>query len=145
MAKLTWTPAQKATFVSDRGIAQAAKIRADALLAVQFLLQYQEGYGQSDLTTLTENVAADFVPAVAAGTYEYTLATTNAEDSVTLTATLAGASIRYTYGAEVNKVVASGVGEAIALNVGANVITIKVIKPGYGPVVYTLTVTRAAP
>ncbi|GAI98356.1 unnamed protein product [marine sediment metagenome] len=55
-----------------------------------------------------------------------------------------GASIRYTYGATVNKVVASGVAETVALVVGANVVTIKVIKPGYGPVIYTLTITRAA-
>lgn len=144
MTRLAWTPAQVATFVSDRKTAEAAKVKADALLALKFLLQYQCEYGKSDLTTLTENVAAAFVPAIAAGTYIYTLATTNVEASVTLTATLTGASIRYTYGAEVNKVVASGVGEAVALSVGANVITIKVLKSGYGPVVYTLTVTRAA-
>ncbi len=144
MTRLAWTTEQKATFVSDRKTAVASKVKADALLAAKFLLQYQSGYGCSDLTTLTENVAASFVPSFAAGTYVYTLAATNAEDSVTLTATLAGASIRYTYGSTVNEVVASGSGKAIALSVGANVITIKVLKSGYGPVVYTITVTRAA-
>ncbi|GAI69621.1 unnamed protein product [marine sediment metagenome] len=144
MTKLTWTPEQKATLVSDRKTAVLAKSRDDAVLAGKFLLQYQSGYGQSDLTTLTEDIAADFVPAVAAGVYEYALAATNLEDTVTLTATLAGASIRYTYGATVNKVVASGVGEAVALVVGANVVTIKVLVSGYGPVIYTLTITRAA-
>ena len=145
MTRLAWTPAQVATLASDRKTAEAAKVKADALLAVKFMLQYQSEYGKSDLTTLTENVAASFVPAIAAGVYVYTLTATNAENSVTLTATLAGASIRYTYGSTVNEVVASGVGKAISLNVGANVITIKVLKSGYGPVVYTLTVTRAAP
>lgn len=144
MTKLAWTSEQKATLVSDRKTAVLAKLRADAVLAGKFLLQYQSGYGQSDLTTLTEDIAADFVPAVAASVYEYALAATNLEDTVTLTATLAGASIRYTYGATVNKVVASGVGEAVALVVGANVVTIKVLVPGYGPVIYTLTITRAA-
>lgn len=144
MTKLTWTSEQKATLVSDRKTAVLAKLKADAVLAGKFLLQYQSGYGQSDLTTLTEDIAADFVPAVAAAVYEYALAATNLEDTVTLTATLVGASIRYTYGATVNKVVASGVGEAVALVVGANVVTIKVIVPGYGPVIYTLTITRAA-
>ena len=144
MTKLIWTSENRATFVSDRETALAAKSRADALLAVKFLLQYQSGYGQSDLTSLTEDLAADFVPAFAAGVYEYTLAATNPEASVTLTATLADASIRYTYGATVNKVVASGVGEAVALNVGENVVTIKVLKPGYGPVIYKLTITRAS-
>ncbi len=143
MTRLAWTSGQIATLASDRKTAEAAKVKADALLAVKFLLQYQSEYGKSDLTTLTENVAAAFSPAIAAGTYVYTLATTNIEASVTLTATLAGASIRYTYGAEVNKVVASGAGEAVAVSVGANVVTIKVLKPGYGPVVYTLTITRA--
>ena len=145
MAKLTWTPEQKATLVSDRKTAVLANLRDDAVLAGKFLLQYQSGYGQSDLTTLTENITADFIPIVAAGVYEYALAATNAENTVTLTATLAGASIRYTYGATVNKVVASGAGEAVALDVGANVVTIKVLVPGYGPVIYTLTITRAAP
>jgi len=145
MTKLIWSSENRATLVSDRKTAEAANVRADALEAVKFLLQYQSGYGQSDLTTLTENLTAGFVPAVAAGVYEYTLAATNPESSVTLTATLAGASIRYSYGATVNKVVASGVGEAVALNVGANVVTIKVLKSGYGPVVYKLTITRAAP
>ena len=144
MTKLTWTPEQKATLVSDRKTAVLAKLRDDSILAGKFLLQYQSGYGQSDLTTLTEDIAAEFVPAVAAGVYEYTLAATNLEDSVTLTATLAGASIRYTYGATVNKLVASGVGEAVPLEVGDNIVTIKVLKPGLGPVIYTLTITRAA-
>ena len=144
MTKLTWTPEQKATLVSDRKTAVLANLRDDAVLAGKFLLQYQSGYGQSDLTTLTENLAAEFVPAVAAGVYEYTLAATNLEDAVELTATLTGASIRYTYGATVNKLVASGVAETVALIVGANVVTIKVLKPGYGPVIYTLTITRAA-
>ena len=145
MTKLTWTPEQRATLVSDRETAEAAKIKADALLAVKFLLQYQSGYGQSDLTSLEETLEpGDFVPAFAAGVYEYALAAGSAEASVTLTATLVGASIRYTYGAEVNKVVVSGVGEVVALNVGANVVTIKVLRPGYGPVIYTLTITRAS-
>ncbi|MBA7477667.1 hypothetical protein ES707_13081 [subsurface metagenome] len=144
MTKLTWTPEQKATLVSDRKTAVLAKLRDDAVLAGKFLLQYQSGYGQSDLTTLTENLTAEFVPAVAAGVYEYTLAATNPEATVELTATLTGASIRYTYGATVNKLVASGVAETVALVVGANVVTIKVLKPGYGPVIYTLTITRAA-
>jgi len=144
MTKLAWTPEQKATLVSDRKTAVLANSRDDAVLAGKFLLQYQSGYGQSELATLTEDLTAEFVPAIAAGVYEYTLAATNLEDTVTLTATLAGASIRYTYGAVVNKVVASGVGEAVALDVSANVVTIKVLKPGYGPVIYTLTITRAS-
>lgn len=144
MSKLTWTPEQKATLVGDRKTAVLANERADAILAGKFLLQYQSGYGQSDLTTLTENLTAEFVPAVAAGVYEYALAATNPEASVDLTATLVGASIRYTYGATVNKVVASGVAETVALVVGANVVTIKVLVPGLGPVIYTLTITRAA-
>ena len=144
MTKLTWTPEQKATFVSDRKTAVLANLRADAVLAGKFLFQYQSGYGQSDLTSLTESLTADFVPAFAAGVYEYTLAATNPEASVDLTATLAGASIRYTYGATVNKLVASGVAETVALTVGENVVTIKVLAPGYGPVIYTLTITRAS-
>ena len=145
MTKLAWTPEQKATLVSDRETAVLAKSRDDAVLAGKFLLQYQSGYGPSDLTTLAENITAEFVPAVAAGVYEYTLAATNVEDEVGLTATLTGASIRYTYGATVNKVVESGVAETVALTVGANVVTIKVLVPGLGPVIYTLTITRAAP
>ena len=144
MSKLAWTPEQKATLVGDRKTAVLANKRDDAVLAGKFLIQYQSGYGQSDLTSLTENLTADFVPAFAAGVYEYALAATNPEASVDLTATLTGANIRYTYGATENKLVASGVAETVALTVGENVVTIKVLKPGYGPVIYTLTITRAA-
>lgn len=144
MTRLIWTPEQRATLVSDRKTAVLAKDRDDAILAGKFIVQYQCGYGQSDLATLTENLTAEFVPAFAAGVYEYTLAATNVESSVDLTATLANANIRYSYGTTVNKLVASGVAETVALEVGANVVTIKVLKPGLGPVIYKLTITRAA-
>lgn len=144
MTRQIWTSADRAVIVADLNSARNAGNRANGLIALKALVQKPGDFRQSDLTTLTENITANLVPALVAGTYVYTLAATSIESSVTLTATLAGATILYTYGATVNKSVASGVGEAVALTTGANVVTIKVSKPGYGSVTYTITVTRAA-
>ena len=99
----------------------------------------------ADLTSLTENLAADFAPTFSAGVYEYALAATNAEDSVTLTATLAGAIIVYYPNTPESVQVASGVGKTIVLDVGDNVIPIRVTDTDTFDVDnYTITVTRAA-
>jgi hypothetical protein len=96
----------------------------------------------ADLTNLTENLNANLSPAFSAGTYTYTLAASNAETTLILNATLAGATITY-YPATSAEVVASGVNKVIALNVGTNIITIQVAKAGYSATNYTITVTRA--
>ena len=74
--------------------------------------------------------------------YDYSLNASNSEDEVTLTATLDGATIRYSYSGVVDKEVASGVGETIPLALGANVVTITVEKAGYETKTYTITITR---
>jgi hypothetical protein len=97
------------------------------------------------LDNLTEDLFADFSPVFRGypqPVYDYSLNASNSEDEVTLTATLDGATIRYSYGSVVNKVVASGVGETIPLAIGANVVTITVEKAGYETVTYTTTITR---
>ena len=110
-----------------------------------------KGIGSTDfvppaaLDSLTENLFDDLSPAFKGypqPVYDYSLNASNSEDGVTLTATLAGATIRYSYGSVVNKIVASGVGETIPLEVGANVVTITVEKAGYEIATYTVTITR---
>lgn len=101
----------------------------------------------ADLTSLTENLAADFAPAFSAEVYGYALAATNAENSVTLTATLAGGAILIVYYPAPGPAdpVASGVGKTIVLDVGANVIPIRVTDMDTWDIDdYTITVTRAA-
>jgi hypothetical protein len=118
--------------------------RSNVVTVVKGIYQYHGGFRKANLSSLTENLTASFSPTFSPSTYNYSLAATNAEDEVKLTATLSGATILYSYGEVVDKQVASGVGETIPLNVGANVITIKVSKPSYDTVIYTITVTRAA-
>lgn len=125
-------------------VARALGDRPDILAAAKAMLQDKGGYRMSDLDSLTENLTANFDPEFAAGVYEYSLAAENAEDEVNLTATLEEATILYSYGEVEDKEVESGVAETVPLAVGENVITIKVHQPGYGPVAYTITVTRAA-
>lgn len=96
-----------------------------------------------NLTSLTENLTADFDPAIVRGTYAYDLAATNPEDSVILVATLVGATITYDPDGDAD-VVVSGVGYEVALEVGANTVEIDVEKTGYTTKRYTLTITRAA-
>ncbi len=144
MTRVFWTPEDRAVLVADLKTARATGVRVDIVDVFKAMLQYHGGYRQSDLTGLTEDLAADFVPAFETGIYEYALAATNLEASVTLTATLAGATILYYPGTEDEDEVASGVGKPIALEIGANVIPIRVHLAGYGTVNYTITVTRAA-
>jgi len=110
-----------------------------------------KGIGSTDfvppavLDSLTEDLFDDLSPAFKGypqPVYNYSLNASNSEDEVTLTATLAGATIKYSYGSVVNKVVASGVGETIPLEVGTNVVTITVEKAGYETTTYTVTITR---
>jgi len=110
-----------------------------------------KGIGTTDfvppvvLDSLTENLFADFNPVFRGypqPVYNYSLNATNSEDAVTLTATLGGATIKYTYGSVVDKVVVSGMGETIPLEVGANVVTITVERAGYETTTYTVTITR---
>jgi hypothetical protein len=110
-----------------------------------------KGIGTTDfvppaaLDSLTEDLFADFSPAFRGypqPVYDYSLNASNSENEVTLTATLEGATIKYTYGSVVDKVVASGVGETIPLEVGVNVVTITVEKAGYETTTYTVSITR---
>ncbi len=97
------------------------------------------------LDSLTEDLFDDISPAFAGypqPVYDYSLNASNSEGDVTLTATLDGATIKYTYGSVFDKMVASGVGETIPLEVGANVVTITVEKAGYETTTYTVTITR---
>ncbi len=97
------------------------------------------------LDSLTEDLIDDFSPAFTGypqPVYDYSLNASNSEGDVTLTATLDGATIKYTYGSVFDKMVASGVGETIPLEVGANVVTITVEKAGYETTTYTVTITR---
>jgi len=97
------------------------------------------------LDSLTEDLFADLSPAFKGypqPIYDYSLNASNSEDEVTLTATLDGATIKYSYGSVVNKVVASGTGETIPLEIGVNVVTITAEKPGYETTTYTVTITR---
>jgi hypothetical protein len=97
------------------------------------------------LTSLTEDLTAGFSPTFAGGTLTYSLAATNAEAAVELTATLADGTITY-YDADHpdGSVVASGVAHSINLEVGANTVIINVALDGYGSRDYRLTITRAA-
>ncbi len=110
-----------------------------------------KGIGTTDfvppaaLASLTEDLFADFSPAFRGfpqPVYDYTLNASNSEDEVTLTATLDGATIKYSYGSVVDKIVASGVGETIPLALGTNTVTITVEKSGYQIRTYTITITR---
>jgi hypothetical protein len=97
------------------------------------------------LDSLTEDLFDDFSPAFRGypqPVYDYSLNASNSEDEVTLTATLDGATIKYSYGSVIDKLVASGVGETIPLEVGMNVVTITVEKAGYETTTYTITITR---
>ena len=97
------------------------------------------------LDSLTEDLFDDLSPAFSGypqPVYDYSLNASNSEDKVTLTATLPGATIKYTYGSVVDKVVASGVGETIPLALGANVVTLTVEKASYETTTYTVTITR---
>jgi len=109
------------------------------------------GIGSTDfvppasLDSLTEDLFDDLSPAFRGypqPVYDYSLNASNSEDEVTLTATLDGATIKYTYGIVVDKVVASGAGETILLALGANMVTITVEKAGYETTTYTVTITR---
>jgi hypothetical protein len=110
-----------------------------------------KGIGTTDfvppaaLDSLTEDLFADFSPAFRGypqPVYGYSLNASNSENEFTLVATLDEATIKYSYGSVVDKVVASGAGETIPLALGANVVTIKVEKPGYETATYTVTITR---
>jgi hypothetical protein len=93
----------------------------------------------SNLTGLTVTTAT-LEPAFAAGTYVYGSLVVNATSSVTVTPTLAGATITL----RVNgTVVASGVASAaIALSVGVNVITVTVSETAKTNKTYTITIVR---
>jgi len=96
------------------------------------------------LTGLTENLAASFVPAFATATLDYTLAATNLEAAVTITATFAGATLTfYDPDHPTGSVVASGAGHVVNLAVGVNIIVIKVVKATLGTRHYRIVVTRA--
>jgi hypothetical protein len=110
-----------------------------------------KGIGSTDfvlpavLDSLTEDLFDDLSPAFKGypqPIYNYSLNASNSENEVTLMATLGGATIKYSYGSVINKVVASGVGETIPLEVGTNVVTITVEKTGYETTTYTVTITR---
>ena len=110
-----------------------------------------KGIGTTDfvppavLDSLTENLFDDLNPVFRGypqPVYDYSLNASNSEDEVTMTATLDGATIRYSYGDVVDKEVASGVGETIPLALGANEVTITVEKAGYETTTYTVTITR---
>lgn len=98
----------------------------------------------ANLADLTANLKAVPLPYYRFLHYDYALAATYKEDSVTLVATRAGATITYNYTDVVDKVVASGVGETIPLPVGVTVVTITVVIAGQDTGTYTITVTRAA-
>ncbi|MDD5038585.1 MAG: cadherin-like beta sandwich domain-containing protein [Dehalococcoidales bacterium] len=110
-----------------------------------------KGIGTTDfvppaaLDSLTEDLFDDISPVFRGypqPVYDYSLNASNSEDEVTLTATLPGATIRYSYGSVIDKVVASGVGETIPLEVGTNMVTITVEKAGHGVTTYTISITR---
>jgi hypothetical protein len=110
-----------------------------------------KGIGTTDfvppvvLDSLTENLFADLNPVFRGypqPVYDYSLNASNSEDEVTLTATLDGATIKYSYGSVVDKEVPSGIGETIPLAIGTNVVTITVEKAGYETKNYTITITR---
>ena len=110
-----------------------------------------KGIGSTDFVppavfdSLTEDLFDDLNPAFKGypqPIYGYSLNASNSEDEVTLTATLAGATIKYSYGSVVDKIVASGVGETIPLEVGTNLVTITVEKAGYETTTYIVTITR---
>jgi hypothetical protein len=110
-----------------------------------------KGIGTTDfvppavLDSLTENLFDDLSPVFRGypqPVYDYSLNASNSEDEVTLTATVDGTTIRYSYGGVIDKEVPSGVGETIPLALGANVVTITVEKAGYETSTYTITITR---
>ncbi len=80
-------------------------------------------------------------PAKASDTYEYTASVANGVTSLTITPTSAGGDSIYVQGEEVNSGSASS---AIALTVGANVLTVIVYEDDHLPARYEITVTRAA-
>jgi uncharacterized protein YlaN (UPF0358 family) len=93
----------------------------------------------SNLTALAVTTAT-LAPVFAAGTYVYGSSVANATSSVTVTPTLAGATITL----RVNgTVVATGVpSAAISLSVGANVITVTVAETAKTNKTYTITIVR---
>jgi hypothetical protein len=95
----------------------------------------------SNLTGLAVTTAT-LVPVFAAATYVYGSSVANAVSSVTVTPTLAGATITL----RVNGVVvATGVpSAAIALAVGVNTITVTVAETAKTNKTYTITIVRAA-
>ena len=110
-----------------------------------------KGIGTTDfvppavLDSLTEDLFDDLSPAFKGypqPVYDYSLNASNSEDEVTLTATLDGATIRYSYSDVVDKEVPSGVGETIPLALGLNVVTMTVEKAGYETSTYTVNITR---
>jgi len=110
-----------------------------------------KGIGTTDfvppvvLDSLTENLFDDLNPVFRGypqPVYDYSLNASNSEDEVTLTVTLDGATIKYSYGGVVDKEVPSGISETIPLDIGANVVTITVEKTGYETKSYTITITR---
>lgn len=110
-----------------------------------------KGIGTTDfvppvvLDSLTENLFADLNPVFRGypqPVYDYSLNASNSENEVTMTATLDGAMIKYSYGGVVDKEVPSGVGETIPLAIGTNVVAITVENAGYETKTYTITITR---
>lgn len=104
-------------------------------------------YGASRATGLTTAFFAlsegdgTVSPAKASATYAYTASVANDKASLTITPTSSGGDSIYVEG----ELVASGAAsEAIALDVGANVLTVIVYEDGYLPARYEITVTRAA-
>jgi hypothetical protein len=100
------------------------------------------------LTSLEENLAANFPQAFTGGWYVYTLAATYVEDTVEITPTLEGATVTWDVSTDLEAdptAVTSGEAAEIPLAVGLNIITIHVEKAGTGSKEYTIFVTRAAP
>lgn len=94
----------------------------------------------AELTSLWEDLKADLKPGFNPGVYEYSLAATYDEETITIAATtdLEDATIKYDY--EYTKK-GTEMGE-FDLFVGKNIITITVEKGGYQTTTYTITVTR---
>jgi len=133
------------TFTATIGTLPGGYVDAVDTISTVTLEVVVSALSAANLTSLTENLTANFDPVFAGGTYTYSLAASSNEQGVGLTATLEGATITFSYLGETGKVVASGTIESIPLVVGTNTITIQVSKAGLSTVTYTLSVTKAAP
>jgi hypothetical protein len=100
------------------------------------------------LTGLTEDLAADFIPPFAGGHYTYSLVAASDETTVDIVPTLEGATITWNIDTDAKAdptPVSSGEAATIPLDPGNNLITIYVEKAGTEARNYFIVVTRLVP